>query len=116
MAKTTFEATLPNGRVITRTSETRTYTNVVVAKRNPEDKTGGVANGCGSVEDGWTVLGWCGRHDLADRLASTSRTERWELKCKYTRGGGRHGLGRKIVTEYGCHIWSEVTILEVRVR
>ena len=48
-------AKLPNGKIITRNSKTRTYTHVVIATDS---------------DDAWGVIGWCGRLELAHKTES----------------------------------------------
>lgn len=57
-AKPKYEATLPDGRVVTRDTK-RTYTHVVTVKRD---------DGLG-----WGVWSWAGRFDLAYKASSQAR-------------------------------------------
>lgn len=56
MAKTVYEATAPDGTVITRTTD-RVYTHAVLAKD----------------ARGWGYIGFCGRLDLAQGLLNSWR-------------------------------------------
>jgi len=53
MAKTTYKATAPDGRLFTRKTD-RTYTHAIAIYRN----------------DAWAIEEWCGRQDLAEKAAS----------------------------------------------
>ena len=69
MAKHTYEAKLPNGETVTRTTA-RTYTHVIVAKHADwffeyrKNSFGGLYKD--SVNNFFAVT-WCGRPDLADK-------------------------------------------------
>lgn len=58
MAKTVYEATAPDGTVITRTTD-RVYTHAVLAN---DDR-------------GWGCIGFCGSFELAQKLERTTRNQ-----------------------------------------
>lgn len=71
MAKTVYEATAPDGTVITRTTD-RVYTHAVLAKERKGTR-------------GWGYIGFCGSLELAQKLERTTsaRYKKYDLDYSY---------------------------------
>lgn len=103
-----FTATMPDGVVIKRTSESRVYQFVVVGRCL--DATLYREAGETRYADAYGVIGWCSRGDLAQRLAHATGQERVVIKARRTLAGRRV---RIIATEVGPLWCQDVRILPV---
>lgn len=72
MTKRTVEATLPDGTVVTRTSEQRIYTHVAIAWDQEQNGENGWHR-----DAGWVVLGFAGSEALAQKTAAKYPNNGW---------------------------------------